>query len=290
MHISSKYIGVQGIKVPVQESSTSSTSPTTMISRQTTELKADVKQQYLCLLNTGKEIAFFFSHPYEILFDEAGNKMSLVFYPASHKGLIKNTDNVAFVMAGRKKNALLPIVNTNSTARCVIVVTEDEFNEISPGSNLIREYDFLVIKSFDCAEMKDSRPGALTNRRRATLLFSHHLKLEQIIMMDDNIETFYCPPSHNEILSGLDLIFAQMSLQQGLVGEPIISISTASNLNHAYNLQTLGSKVFMINMNAIRENLPEARNCLALFPENEQAWGEDYFMQIASNIVLSDKL
>ena len=201
----------------------------------------------------------------------------LSFYKATSKLSIRQEDKCFFIMAGRVENALIPPLSHESKTRCIIVLTADEYSALMPNRHLKSLYDFLVIDS--C--IHDMRLSTITIRRRATLHFAFQAGLSRIIMMDDNIQTFYIESSLNSE-SAPDLIFDNIEAEQRLCDEPIVSTATLTNRDSYIQAEQLGCKVFMMDIAALKHKLPDEADWLALLPERETAWGQDYFMQIVA--------
>jgi superfamily II DNA or RNA helicase len=71
--------------------------------------------------------------------------------------------------------------------------------------------------------------------------------------------------------------------------EPLCSLPTLTAHYKEAHIKSneLGSKVFMINLLPFFEVIRSPREWCALFPEDNSAWGEDYFLQIVSRNLFS---
>jgi superfamily II DNA or RNA helicase len=214
--------------------------------------------------------------PLKLSLPEFAGQMSLTFYSQSTREI--NTDHVIFIMAGRGENALLP--PPVQGVRCVIVLTQVEFDAIKPGQNLMKSYDFLIIQSFEVNFKASILLGRLTSRRMAALLYSSHLKLKNILMMDDNIKAFCMGREDSSVTDVKGLFNALVTIQEEM-DSPLVSISTISNYtgDKRFNPRELGSKVFLIDIERIEKKLTCLSDCLMLLPADETIWGEDYYLQ-----------
>lgn len=159
----------------------------------------------------------------------------------------------------------------------MIVLTVNEYAELAEKSGA---YDFLVIESDKIA---------VTQRRRASLYFSVFIGLERIVMMDDNIKTFYLEGSISYHSQDAAALFEVLLVAQQKTEEPMVSVSTRKYNNPSLILRPgqLGSKVFMMDLKKINEKLYQTSDWSALLPESPAAWGEDYFLQIMMHQLFS---
>ncbi|WP_133137956.1 DEAD/DEAH box helicase [Legionella rowbothamii] len=188
-----------------------------------------------------------------------------------------------FICAGRKTNALIPL--PHNKGGCVLICTEDESKELKPyvSPNL----HLLVIKRLDSKYYGHYESlGSITARRIALFLYAHHFKLEEFVMLDDNIQKISWNPS---LINGNTWDDAFTFLQTELGPKGCISVATMNG--RSKNTGELGSKLFMINMKLIREVLIDNEDIFLLFPDASHgaAWGEDYYFQIFLHHLLKEK-
>jgi len=181
-------------------------------------------------------------------------------------------EQMFFICAGRKENAL---VVQPKKGRCVLVLTEDEFQAMKPTlTNLV---DVLVIKALNSSTHgKFKKLSLITCRRLAILLFAYFYELEHIIMLDDNISHVKFQDESQES-NVWDSLFQRMRAQV----ENYACISISTQYKHPGSNE-LGSKFFMLNMQKIKERRISNKDIYLLLPDAAQAafWGEDYLMQV----------
>ena len=271
--ISDKYLGGVNFQSPVHllERHTEITSPAAVFRAAATKI------ELVCLKDKNLGVKLNDTVPSLVLdLPQFKGQMILKHYSQSIHDM--KDDYVSFVMAGRGENAWLPPVVAG--VRCVIVLTHEEFDAINLGLDLRKAYDFLVIEAFAVKEKDEIILGRLTIRRMAALLFSSHLGLKNILMMDDNIKSFSLDKKSMPV-PGMAGLFDTLMTQQQDMASPLISISTMSQRPSVQGVKpnALGSKVFLISIERIQEKLPLLSDWLMLLPEDETIWGEDYFMQ-----------
>lgn len=206
---------------------------------------------------------------------------------SKHQSPLTSSTQLYFIMAGRDfSEQLLPVITPNSLTRCVLIVTQTEWDNLDAQeghARLFAGYDVLIISSFSFLNQQLPRLESLNIRRRAALYLACELGVARIIMADDNIQTIYCSPSNNS-LDGLDSLYAFMTNQ--MQEKLVISISTINFKESSENYlnNALGSKLFMLSMPEIIKNKKNTtsgwQEAMALFPLDENAFGEDYFMQL----------
>ena len=216
--------------------------------------------------------------------------MNLALYGATSKSALSSKDTCYFLMAGRLQEALVPALDITSNTRCVIVLNQQEYAKLSQFGALASRYDFLVIQRFNKSiDGREVCLSSLTMRRRAALHAAYVLELSDMIMMDDNIESFHSSSDEGSACNA-DTVYSSLQTLQKIDGEPILSVPTLiNNFQKDVADGQLGCKLFMINIDFLKRELRDSSTLLALFPLNEKAWGEDYFMQIVSHLLLKDK-
>lgn len=189
---------------------------------------------------------------------------------------IDQNDKVTFIGAKRKENALFPQAQKT---RVVFVFTLDEYQEIK--SSLPQHVDVLVIHKLESKTHGIyTKLDAITCRRLAIFIFAHYYNLNKFIMMDDNIRLVqFNEYSNNNVgQNGWDDVFRVISNKMGDL--PCVSVKTSSVKE--IKAGELGSKLFMIDMSAIKTKMPLIINLFLLFPfaKDSQQWGEDYYFQL----------
>ena len=227
------------------------------------------------------------SMPTSVVFEETkqGTQIKLMFQTMRNK-LLSSTDQLFFIMAGRAQDDIaLPQLSEHTQTRCVLIITHDElqrWDERRTHLLLTAGYELLIIHAFALPGNPEPRLDAVTIRRRVAVYLACVLELKHMIMSDDNLSTFYCPPQQNP--NGLDTLFAFMQQQQQ--DRLIISIPSTRYIPHSQEWldNALGSKLFMLAIQSFLTTSQLAnndwQNAMALFPLNEEYWGEDYFMQL----------
>lgn len=196
------------------------------------------------------------------------NGLTADFYSYDGNG-ITSDDNVIFVCAGRKENALLPPVTQGG--RIIAVLTENELGNLE---GLPNGYDILVIKGLQSSYYGNySNLEVITSRRIGIFLFAAFCNLPIIMMLDDNIKevTFE---------EGSLSIFHYLARQ--FKNEVCLTVPTKSYSASEASKKELGSKFFMIRLDRVRARLTNDQLLYLLFPEAKCAnyWGEDYYLQI----------
>jgi len=214
-----------------------------------------------------------------IYFDESKQQGHL-----SYRWLSRNltaVDSAFFIMLGRKEKAYVPPLNDIENTRCILVITKNEYNDLQ--STLEQQpYDVLIIDDFVLPSLEKIRLEAVTVRRHAAILFSNEQRLRTMMLIDDNIQTISWQSNavHNVSSNDLKTYLLQELHEKS---EPIISIPTLrKDIVFKDNDKILGSKFFVIHLDAFRQKLSTTYDWLALLPENINAWGEDYYLQIMS--------
>lgn len=211
--------------------------------------------------------------PYSIDYDG----LTADFYSYDGKEITRE-DNVTFVCAGRKENALLPPVTQGG--RIVAVLTE---NELANLAGLPDGYDILVIKGLQSDYYGNyNNLGAITSRRIGIFLFAAFCNLPTFMMLDDNIKevTFE---------EGSLSIFHYLARQ--FKNEVCLTVPTKSFSTSEASRKELGSKFFMIRLDCVRARLNNDQLLYLLFPEAKcvNYWGEDYYLQIMFDALFPDQ-
>ncbi|MCS5711247.1 DEAD/DEAH box helicase family protein [Candidatus Berkiella aquae] len=188
--------------------------------------------------------------------------LKATFYTCSNNIVPK--DEVTFICAGRKQNALIPL-----GSRCIVVCTQSEFEELKRYG--IR--NLLMVKEV-YGQGGVFPTDKITSRRLAILLAANYWQLNNCIMLDDNIQCVEFVGNGNDWLSFYRL------LEHNLGSEPCLTVS--KHYSNQMQPGQLGSKLFMLNMARIKEQFPQERDLTVLLPylKNVHFWGEDYYFQL----------
>lgn len=184
----------------------------------------------------------------------------------------ENSD-LTFMISGRLCDVFVP---QPATSRCVMVLSQEEYEKIK--HKLPTEIDVLVIHRLEhhfSGQYEDLT--TITARRLAIFYFAYHQNLPTFLMVDDNIKQV----KFTTLIAGnntWDLFVAETKIH----AQPYSCVSVKTESPKEIKPGTLGSKLFCINMQKIKEKLSHISELSLLFPTVEQAkqWGEDYYMQI----------
>lgn len=193
---------------------------------------------------------------------------------------VHSSECFTFVISGRLANASIP---TPENGRCVLIFTAEEYKHVKP--HLPTEVDVLVVHALShCLGDNYTDLTGPTKRRLAVFYFTHHLKINQFLMVDDNLKQVKFNSSY-AVDNTWDAFFLEMCEQARDYG--CISVKTDSPKDITPGL--LGSKLFCINMRKLREFLPETDDIslLALPPNQARKWGEDYYFQIMVHFLMN---
>jgi len=179
-------------------------------------------------------------------------------------------EKVIFVFAGRKENASYP---DNPGCRVVAVMTEDEYKQ----SHLPEHIDILVIQrlSSDSHGEYADNLGCINSRRIAAMLAAHEYELKNCIFMDDNLESI-----NTQELFNWEQLFNALSTHAK--DRVCLSVGTHQSRKALFANDTIGSKLFMINMAKLKERFPNIKDMFSLFFSHSASnfWTEDFVMQL----------
>ncbi len=188
-----------------------------------------------------------------------------------------------FIFCGRKERALIPQIDKRADLNCevILVLTREEYGFIEEDG--LKKYlqpgiSILLIENLWAKTHGQYEPGLITTRRLAAFIAALHLNMPNALMLDDNIQSIHTSSSFS-----WDTLFESLVSHLKEQNTFCTSIATISNNTHKREDNELGSKCFMLDTGALKENLGvEPRNLFLLFyPEKGQhIWGEDYFFQI----------
>jgi superfamily II DNA or RNA helicase len=196
----------------------------------------------------------------------------------STKGQLTPDEQIIFIFAGRKENALLP---RSKLTRCVLVLTVDEYQELE--NKIPSNVDVLVLENITSASHGCfDRLHLLTARRVGVFLTAHHLQLNHFLMIDDNIK--HVQFQSNNVSDGTDQFYAL--LKQQVKDKGCVNVSTLSYKEKREG--ELGSKLFFVNMELIRQKLPLLKDMFLLFPGADETLKplEDYYFQTFLHVML----
>ena len=221
---------------------------------------------------------------------------------AESKPRLDSKSHCYMIIAGRTHHALVPPLLPDSRARCVIIITQDEYKALKPDG-AARAYDYLIVNKF--YPVKDAKLSSSTIRRRAAVHLAYFLNLSSMLMIDDNISSFSIPNDTASIVKSqklehtnnliekeitADSIYQTLRELQKEYLEPIISVPTSSNgILFCFKEGRLGCKAFMIDFARLKQHFNCPEDLLTLFPLNEKAFGEDYFMQIVAHFLFKNQ-
>ncbi|MCL5272806.1 MAG: ankyrin repeat domain-containing protein, partial [Gammaproteobacteria bacterium] len=191
-----------------------------------------------------------------------------------------------FIFGARKEKAWIPAVGKKG--RCILVLSKEEYAAI--GASLPDHIDALVLTRLQSETHGDFNDNLslLTPRRLVVFLFAHQMKLPHFIMMDDNITKLRVNEEETgTVIPDFSSLYTQ--LQSKLDISPCISLTTESN--YEIPLGKLGSKMFLMDMQAIRTKMYEPSYLFYLFPHSGEIkhCAEDYFFQLFLHHMQPDK-
>lgn len=175
-----------------------------------------------------------------------------------------------FICAGRVQNAYVP------PGKSILICTQEELETLRPY--ISSQINLLVVHKIESKyNGAYTQLGSVTARRLAAFLFAYHFNCPHFTLLDDNIKRL-AVNSTSVSSSSWDKVIDFLSVEA--IQQASISVGTLMGRKKASN--ELGSKLFWINMEFIREKLNGAENLFLLFPNAAQAlkWGEDYYFQI----------
>ncbi len=213
--------------------------------------------------------------------DEVEEKLYFYFKAEKLKP-IDHSHKLFVVFAGRKEKASLPELAEKDIARCLIVLTEEEYRDLNIADRveLKNRYDFLITQPRKkLADHTFSDPGKLTERRRAALKFCLEKTIQHVVFMDDNIQNIALINQTTRNHSGIEDLFDYMVAEMNETKNIFVSIPTYSPLHRKPVSKMLGCKAWALNIGTIQKLLP-GKAIEFCFPDNETLWGEDYFLQV----------
>jgi superfamily II DNA or RNA helicase len=214
------------------------------------------------------------NNPFLRRFDTAFFKAD---YYSTEKSPISENEQVTFVCAGRKENALIPSLDKG---RCILVLTQEEYSDETFKAKIPTNIDVLVIKQLSSESHGDyTNLKSITCRRLGIFLFAYIEGVSSFLMLDDNISQIKLPAEElTEAKWSQVYNYIYNSLTQ--MQQACVSVRTESPKIRLPG--ELGSKMFMVNMDIIKERLSRPRDMFIPFPNAAQAsrWGEDYYMQL----------
>lgn len=212
------------------------------------------------------------------------------FIKARNKSELTSVDKLYGVFAYRKENAYLPDV-TNNSCRCIIVLTDKEYNSlnIDMKSDLNKFFDFLVLlPRKKIGSDTDVKISKLTERRRALLKFARTNSIKKVFFMDDNISKIAINRIDTD-KTPCELVYDIMLDWMNKTKEPIVTVSTNSLLNKRIRQNQVGCKGILLDVEKISQKFP-GDSFEALMPYNEDLWGEDYYLQILCHVFFNDEI
>lgn len=219
------------------------------------------------------------------------NKTQLKLIAAEGKNGLSADELCTFVFAGRKENALIPQKRQGS--RIIVVVTREEYDTLQPL--IYKDVDILLIERLESPSHGHYQNSSLiTARRIAAFIFAHAKQLPHCIVMDDNIQCVQfsaVEEQTSESVPGSDASWQTVHLlmRQNLSDHQVsTSIQTFSytSKNKTDKLK-LGSKLFLFNMNLIRQKMPNVMEMFHLLAPAKAShyWGSDYYFQLVLHLL-----
>jgi ankyrin repeat protein/superfamily II DNA or RNA helicase len=195
----------------------------------------------------------------------------------------KNIDRLTFVLAGRDKNALVPVEVESKNSRVIIVLSNDQ--EDLAEKYVAKGRDVLVVNTMDG---KEELSTYVTARRFAAVSMAFLLNVDDMIFLDDNIKNIYLSKSLESSPPTWKTIYetfrsgAKTSSLTLLSTQPLGAIQR--KLPKSKQLQIVkgayGSKLTYLNLSNLKKHLSKGSKIplRELFPFNAKASLEDYFL------------
>lgn len=179
---------------------------------------------------------------------------------------------ISFVFAGRGLEAYVPMGSHHHT---IVVLTQAEYDRIK--DKLSPKIDVLIVQALVSKSHGDyaQHLGSINSRRIAAMCFAYMKGILKCVFMDDNLQGFSCvKASHNNWERLWDYLSATM-------GESVCRSIKTHRIKGDLFKPTIGSKLFMVNIQALRTKLTHVEACFSIFYPAQMAslWGGDCFMQ-----------
>ncbi|MFO1258489.1 MAG: DEAD/DEAH box helicase family protein [Gammaproteobacteria bacterium] len=186
------------------------------------------------------------------------------------RGELSVEDKVIFIFAGRNEGARYPLMPGD--CRVVAVMTPEE----SASIQLPQHIDVLVMNELSSPSHGIYQNlGAINSRRIAAMLLAYQANLPECIFMDDNLTSVN---TSEQILEWFTLY---ETLKKEMRGRVCTSIPTHQGRKPYFKNDTLGSKLFMIDMTQLKTKFTMEEVFTLFYPEHcTNWWTEDYVMQL----------
>lgn len=208
--------------------------------------------------------------------------LKAVYYSPEKRPTFDNCSRVTFVRTGRTVNALIPTDSDQS--KIIMIASPNEFDEMIDYIDY--NQDLLVIHEMpgyqnniqDCL-------GNSSVRRLAALYFAWYNNISDIMILDDNIESFFAEKSVLPENCTWKDIYELYKSTSDAFNLTCLSVQTYSPISHqplensiTINQGGLGYKVLFIHVNKIKQKIESPQY---LLPQDPKLWGEDIFFQNA---------
>ncbi|WP_133130509.1 ankyrin repeat domain-containing protein [Legionella yabuuchiae] len=211
----------------------------------------------------------------------------------THHPNIAGTDRLIFIFSGRKEEAYIPQIDNrvDSNVRIILVGTTEEFEQIQQYLQI--GIDFLELKKIRSLAHGEYEILGLLNSRRIAAFYvamylNREIRTEHAIMLDDNLISIHASQALPSWPKFFDIFAAQSKTHKAAC----VSLATFTHQRLRPNRPgELGSKIFMLNLEAIAKNLSSssAHWLLPFYPASaNNMWGEDYFMQLILSMLFAD--
>lgn len=202
------------------------------------------------------------------------NQLSLL---STNRAPIQNHERITFVRVGRNDQALVP--REKLGGRIILVFAQAE--QDSAYNFMSDKQDVLLIHSLP--KIEDKNDLVLAGARwLALFIAAYELKLDNFMIMDDNIQSIHVKNTELAHWEDIYNIYKKASLidNYAIVSSSSFRPEQNENLSHSNTLEIItnnyGYKVFYINNTLLRNAIP---NYLHIIPEDPRWPLQDIFLQ-----------
>lgn len=187
-----------------------------------------------------------------------------------------------FVRTGRTVHALIP--KDKNEGKIVMVATENEFPIMKSFINEHR--DLFIIKAMPGYQESIADSIGNSSVRRLAILYLAWIKnIKDIIILDDNIESFHADDKILPVNCQWDGIYNFYKHAANNFNLACLSVQSYNPIsmkrlteNKKLNINAFGYKALFINIELIKSKISSPQY---LLPQNPKLWGEDIFFQCA---------
>ncbi len=230
-------------------------------------------------------------------------------YPGGQKDLkaLLSSNNVVFVRAGRKEDALIPALNQQEKSVIILLMTREEYNEMEkslsfdPSSRLPANIKLCIIDSCSVKNQPQDQPESYLRasniKRVMAFAIAHGFDLKNFVLMDDNSTQIQIAEKVGAEAS-IDSLFQlfEKYKAKGTVCATLGSFEPFKNITHPLEAdqvenveERLGSKIMYVDYNRIRQKLKsESKQLHDILSPCSLWWGEDYFNMLAMLLLLEN--